>query len=74
MPGIVSLRWSWYILKASSYLSVWFTLVPLGAAAPLWTIETVVSQCDSCLDVLEACPLPKLKYIFSLAMAKAKIF
>ena len=58
----------------SIQLSVCFTLVPLGAAATLWTIETVVSECDSCLDVLEACPLPKLNYIFSLEMAKAKTF
>ena len=62
------------MLKTSSYLSACFTLVPLGAAATLWTTERVVSKCDSCLDVLEACPLPKLKYIFSLAVVKAKIF
>lgn len=40
----------------------------------LWTVEIVVSECDSSFDVLEAHSLPKLKDTFCIAMAKGIIF
>lgn len=72
MPGIF-VPGAMLIYIKNIQFSVCLTLVPLGEAATLWTIEMFVSEYDSCLNVLEACLLPKLKHTFCLAMANTKI-